>query len=404
MLAADIVASVPVLEAVRLRTEAIDPRLAADRTWCAENSTIPWLEEHIELDGKRVLEYGAGEGLVSRAFAAKAAHVHGLDIDSGAIEKGASALRSDGIENVTLEAQPVQEIVPAMRGFAGKVDIVLLYAVLEHLTVTERLEVLEASRELAGADGLIVCIETPNRLISFDVHSGMLPYLHWLPDDLAALYGSRSQRADFVEGLASARGSGIELEWWTRFGRTASFHEFELVFGEIDRHIVAGGYDSVMWPARPLHPMELPLASDLARQRPDLGPVWSRAWLDLVFCAQPIPEPPRLMRPWLMDTRDSTEVDYTIGNSLVLSSPSSRLRVRPDSPTRRVIVGFMTSPGEAVLDARAGDWDGDHASILTHVDAPERVRYVELTWDDPSEYFELSLSVPGYVVLVAHEA
>jgi hypothetical protein len=64
----------------------------------------------------------------------------------------------------------------------------------------------------------------------------------------------------------------------------------------------------------------------------------------------------------------------------------------------------MTSPGEAVLDVRAGDGDGDHASIPTDVDAPERVRYVELTWDDPSEYFELSLSVPGYVVLVAHEA
>jgi hypothetical protein len=223
-----------------------------------------------------------------------------------------------------------------------------------------------------------------------------------LPDDLALRYADRSARSDFVDGLKAAQRDSVELDWWTRFGRAVSFHEFELVFGDLPSHVSAGGYDSVMWPARPLHPFELPLARDLSRQRPDLGPVWSRAWLDLVLTPEPRPSPARLMRPWVMDTRGGSDVAYTRWDNVEMSSDRARLQVEPEAPTSRVIVGFVTAPGEAVLEIAAGD--GGQASIPSDVAAAQRVRYVEVVWDGPSDVFELKLSVPGYVVLVCYEA
>ena len=35
---------------------------AEDRTWCATNAVIPWLEQYVTFKGVRVLEYGCGSG------------------------------------------------------------------------------------------------------------------------------------------------------------------------------------------------------------------------------------------------------------------------------------------------------------------------------------------------------
>ncbi len=147
---------------------------------------IPWLARTVELSGARVLEYGCGDGQVSAAFAPHVASVTGIDIDGGAIDRGRARLDRDGVENVSLEAHAVEDIVDVLTEQARAVDVVLLYAVVEHLSTDERLAVLEAARGVAATGGVIVCTEAQNRLVTFDAHSGQLPFLNALPVDLAS--------------------------------------------------------------------------------------------------------------------------------------------------------------------------------------------------------------------------
>ena len=387
---------------VRVNTTITDPQQLADRRWMADSTTIPWLSRTVPLAGARIVEYGCGDGQVSAAFAPHVASVVGLDIDAGAVQRGAERLVAEGIENVRLSAHPVGEIVDVLRDQAGEVDVVLLYAVVEHLTIAERLAVLETARDVAGPEGYVVCIEAPNRLVSFDAHSGQLPYLNWLPLELAERYGERSARTDFVDGLRTARadgGAGVR-EWWTRFGTGVSFHEFELVFGDLSHHAVAGGYETLMWPGRPLLPEELLLARDLRRQRPDLGPMWSRHWLDLVLRPNAV-DPPPLMRPWMAETTESEHVSWTRWETIGIDGPGSRLRCRPDAPTRKVLVGFTAEPGRSTVSVAADGYD--LSAVTTHLDAPMMLRYVEFEWEQAAELVELRFSTPAHVFVVAFE-
>lgn len=387
---------------MRVHAEGIEPERWVDRTWSAEHSIVPWLAQRVPLDGARVLEYGCGAADVSRAFAARAGHVLGLDIDGPMIDAGRRMLAEAGVENVTLEHHPVAEIVDAMRARAGEIDIVLLYAVVEHLSVAERVEVLQAAREVADPDGLIVVVEAPNRLMSFDAHSVQLPYFDWLPPDLKRLVADRSQRVEVREGLAAARAAGpeAEREWWVRFGTGVSHHEFELVFEDLRRHALFGGWDSLLCPTRPLHPGETALAADLERQRPDLGPMWSRYWLDVVLTPRPMDTLPKLMRPWTFDTVESDGVAATRWGSLFLRGPGARLIVRPPAATQRLVLGVDAAPGPCTIEVHA---DGAPvAQVPTTVDT-QTTRYVDVGWDTPAEVLELRLSGEGHVVAVACE-
>jgi SAM-dependent methyltransferase len=386
---------------VRVRTDALDRVTALDREWCAWNCTIPWLEQTLTMEGKQVLEYGCGKGLVSRAFARRASYVRGVDIDPTAVREGQRELASLGIDNVELEAIAVDEILGAMRTLTPAFDIILFYAVLEHLTLEERFELLRDTKKLTRPGGRIVCIETPNRLLSSDVHSSFLPYLTWLPDRLAVEYAERfSTRPDLLEQVVSARAEGRELDWWVRYGRSASFHEFELVFGDIDSYVIAGGYDSVMFGARDLHPAENRLARDLAQQRPSLGPAWSRAWLDLVIAPEGGTPARPLMRPWTLETQGSTGASYTRNDAVALHTPAASLRIALPEPTERLIVAFVTSPGPTEL--RLEPTEGGPVSIATDTDVDGRVRYVDVRWTGPVGEFELGLSAPGYIIFVGY--
>ena len=386
----------------RAHTEGTDPVLDLDRVWTAEVSIIPWLRRHVQLEGARVVEYGCGDGQVSRSLAPHVRSLVGLDIDRAMVDWGRRQVEEAQIENVDLQFHPLESIVDVFKSFRGAVDVVLLYAVLEHLTVAERLEVLQAGRELADPDGSIVVVESPNRLISLDSHSSHLPYLSWLPDELARRYADRSPRQDYREGLLAARAEGPEAEadWWVRFGRGVSFHEFELVFGDLRSHLLAGDYETVMWPARPLQPEELPLAKDLGRQRPDLGPIWSRHWLDFVLSPAPVAEPPRLVRPWPMATEHAEHVEYASWGGLHLRGPRSRLFVHPGRPTRRLVVGFTSAPGEATLTVER---DGVPLAEARTCSTLEFARYVDVGWGEEVDQFELRMSTDAWLILVAPE-
>lgn len=239
---------------------APEPNYWPDRYARARDFLVPWVERTVPIAGRTVLEYGCGHGPVSCAFAERAGRVIGVDIDAALVEEGRRRVADHGVgDRVELERHPVEEILDAVRARPGEVDVFLLYAVLEHLTLDERLAVLELAREVTREDGAIVVCETPNRLIPFDHHTTRVPFMTMLPYELAWRYRDRSDREDFLDAMASAAARGEEeaREAWVRWGRGVSFHEFELVFGDLREHVIASSYDVALFEERPIHAEEL---------------------------------------------------------------------------------------------------------------------------------------------------
>ncbi|MGI8904032.1 MAG: class I SAM-dependent methyltransferase [Solirubrobacteraceae bacterium] len=325
-----------------------DPNSWEQRRRRAADVLIPWIEQTVPLAGKTVLEYGCGNAAVSCAFAARADRVIGVDIDSEWIELAREQVAKRGITNVELELHPLASILDAVAARRGEIDVFLCYAVLEHLTVPERLAVLRLAREVVKPDGAIVVCETPNRLIYFDHHTAQIPFFHLLPDELAAAYYQRSEREDFTAAIdaAAAQGSEAALEAIVRWGRGVSYHEFELVFADrLDQHVIASNYDPILFPERPIHPDEVILARYLERWRPDLAPVWSRYWLDLILSPRPVAKRPPFLRPWSAETLQSHNVGWTSWENLHLSGPDATLWVELPHATSRLVVGSVTREG-----------------------------------------------------------
>jgi S-adenosylmethionine-dependent methyltransferase len=216
---------------------------------------VPWLARHARLEAAEIVEIGCGTGSSTAGFAGVARHVHGYDIDAPSVEAARGRMQVLGIANASLHCEPAPELLARLvERHAGGVDVILLYAVLEHQTIGERLESIRVAWELLREAGLLVVVETPNRLAFTDSHTSLLPFFHWLPDELALRYADRSPRPLFREAIARALEHSPEraLETLARWGRGVGHHEFELVLGKLGDLVVASGYEPEMLAMFPL--------------------------------------------------------------------------------------------------------------------------------------------------------
>jgi SAM-dependent methyltransferase len=370
---------------------------------------IPWLEMLRPLDDLTVLEYGCGAGAVSCAFGSRVKRHIGVDIDKDAVAEAQRRVEIHGLDNVELEAHPLDQIVDAVAEYSSDVDIFLLYAVLEHMTLEERIRILETALSTVRPDGLIVVCELPNRLLPFDSHTSQLPFYGMLPDELALKLVSRSPRGDFRRSMNEAHRQTHEAELTalTRWGRPASYHEFELVFGDLARHVLASNYEPAMLPVREILTEELDLASYLAEHRPDLAPCWSRYWQDVVLTPRPCAAPPMFLRPWTAQTRSDSGVGFTKWRTLELPR-DAELAVNLPTPTRRLVVGAEVSDELLTVTARAG---GQNFSATTEQQCPIGApphplhpRYVTIMFDHPVADLHLNLSAVGHISFVGYDA
>jgi 2-polyprenyl-3-methyl-5-hydroxy-6-metoxy-1,4-benzoquinol methylase len=396
------------LEAVEARTVAIqpgdDPTSWETRRRRAAEYLIPWIEQTLPLAGKTVLAYGCGDAAVSCAFAERAARVIGVDIDAGSIELGNEQVRKRSIHNIELGLHPPETIKDAAASTRGQIDVFVLYAVLDDLGVEERLTVLRLAREVVKPDGAIVVCETPNRLIYFDHHTAQMPFFHLLPDELALEYYPRSKREDFKDAIdvATQHGREAAMEAVVRWGRGVSFHEFEVVFGDLSRHVIASNYDPLLFGERTVHPDEVILARYLDRWRPDLAPVWSRCWLDLILAPQPVDRRPPFLWPWTADTVASKGVGWTGQESLLLKGLDATLSVTLPQPTGRLVVGTLTRDGRRLtLYARAEG--SERTMIARHTAAPGCAAFTTFALREPAQRVSFEASDECEVVFVGYE-
>jgi hypothetical protein len=111
---------------------------------------------------------------------------------------------------------------------------VIFYATLEHMIHRERILALRSAWDLLLKGGLLCIVETPNRLWYTDDHTSLLPFFHWLPDDLAFDYSRFSSRPHYSDLYNDYDDERQRLHFLRR-GRGASFHELALAIAPAER-------------------------------------------------------------------------------------------------------------------------------------------------------------------------
>jgi len=379
----------------------------ADEVWrkrrdVAAGQVIPWVRRYKRLAECTVLEYGCGTGAVSCAFAGEVARHIGYDIDPAAISLAEGHLRAHAAENVDLRAVDASQIFDAVREHRGEPDIVLLYAVIEHMTVRERLDLLDVAQEIVRHDGLIVVVETPNRLVWPDWHTSFLPFFSQLPDELALAYFDRSEREDFTRALHQAAELGPDeaREALTRWGRGVSYHEFEVAFGDLSKHVLAGGFDPPLIPERPARWEELALAREMERVRPDIAPAFGRYWIDLILSAEPIdPASVTFIWPWTLETRLSPGARWTKWDSIDMD-PGIPLVAELPCPSRRIVAAITLAEPGAAVTLRSGDLEFERAVV------GEPGSQITIDFELPLEDLQVALVLdrPGSLHFLGYEA
>ena len=218
----------------------------------AAEYAVPWVNRVAPLKGAQVVEIGCGSGSSTAAFARLAKQVYGYDINHSYIDGANRRAQVLGLTNVLCHAVPPDQLLTEVRRRHGdgQVDLVLLYAVLEHCTTMECLETIKAGWDLLRPGGHLVVIETPNRFGYMDVHTTYLPFFHMLPSLIALRYYHRVQRQRVIKAFdAAIRVSEHEAELARiRLGTGISYHDFQIALGveDLGSILAADGYEPEM--------------------------------------------------------------------------------------------------------------------------------------------------------------
>jgi len=200
-------------------------RLECDRT-----VTVPWLNRTRSLRGLRVLEIGCGTGSSTVALAEQGASVVAVDIVASSANIARVRCAAYGLDDVAFHVANAADLPPEIAG--ERFDFIIFFASLEHMLHAERLQAMALTWSMLPPGGLWCITDTPNRLWYSDGHTSLMPFFHWLPDDLAFKYSAFSPRPSVRDHLRT--GDDDEMTRFLRFGRGVSFHEFELGLAPLD--------------------------------------------------------------------------------------------------------------------------------------------------------------------------
>jgi 2-polyprenyl-3-methyl-5-hydroxy-6-metoxy-1,4-benzoquinol methylase len=189
------------------------------------STVIPWLDSIRSLDGLRILEVGAGDGSSTVALAEQGAAVLAVDVNESYLRANEERCHIADLRNVTFATANSDSLSSVTK--VGDNDMILIFAALEHMTFDERIATLRGAWQLLDPGGLLVITETPNRLWYFDDHTSMVPFFHWLPDEVAWRYAEHTPRKYFNTQFTG----GVDPVAFARWGRGVSFHDFVLALG-----------------------------------------------------------------------------------------------------------------------------------------------------------------------------
>ena len=196
---------------------------------------IPWLSAVKPIKHSKILEIGCGTGTSTLALAEQGAIVTAIDIDNGALTVAKDRLRI-ARQNADFHFASATEVKGLFKHL--DFDFIIFFASIEHMTIEERIMSLRDVWSMLKPSSYLVIIESPNRLWYNDLHTSLLPFFHWLPDELAFMYSKYSSRIIFKDSYRDL--DEKNMLHFLRMGRGISFHEFEIAITSIsDLNIVS---------------------------------------------------------------------------------------------------------------------------------------------------------------------
>lgn len=252
---------------------------------------VPWVARKINLAEASVVEIGCGTGSTTAAFARRARSIDAFDINDRSFPAAQERLSILGLDNARLFAGEPGSFAREMAlAHPNGVDVVLLYAVMEHQTLSERLETLETWWPMLRPGGVLVVSDTPNRLVYRHGHTSRIPFFDMVPDELALRFVEQSPRPAFARRMRDLRERSLEearaaLDRW---GRGVSFHEFAAVLGDLRELVVGDGFEPDILAFRQVVLEERLLLAFLEAECPEVPIGFARRSLDLIL-QKPIP-------------------------------------------------------------------------------------------------------------------
>ena len=265
-----------------------------DRYLASRRHGVPWLGRTVDLARARIVEIGCGTGASTVALAERCASVVAFDVDPHSVAAAEARAAAHELTNATFEVCDPAEIIARALAVAPPPDLYVLYAVLEHLTIPERIDALRSLWEAIEPGGAVAIIETPNRLTYRDRHSSEIDFTHLLPDELAFPLLTLSPRAAYrdVIGRAARLDDADEAHVVrVRFGLGASFHEFLVAIDEpLVEIVVADGYEPEIMSWFGLELDELLLLQYMLAESIDVPCAFARSVLNVILRKPASPE------------------------------------------------------------------------------------------------------------------
>lgn len=330
----------------------------------ATGYTAPYLKASIpNIANMKAVEVGCGAGAKLVALAHLFKEYWGADISALTLAKADKLVEQMGVRNATLahvEAKNMRALLERER-----FDVIILFAVLEHLTIEEKITLLRECWDALPENGYLYFAEAPNRAAPVDLHSSRLAQFNHLPLDLARLYYAKSQTRRFVDKVRSE--GETDLSFY-RHGVHVGFHEFELALGSLEllsAHLVAHNFHPHLLNLYPVRWFEEQLWRNLdvfakptvAMRKIDVPKLFARYWIEGILCKQARAQPLRLekVRPITADTRAYCEVatrrtGYRLqyGDVLHLAKPDL-------SGDTSVTVGLHRADSQGAFEISAAD-------------------------------------------------
>jgi len=202
---------------------------------------LPWLERHLPVEGKVILEIGCGTGSSTVALALKAKKVVAVDMHPTSLEVAKLRLREDGFAD-KVDFFQVGPLLEELKHFE-RADLVILYGVIEHMLPEERQLCIDRIWDVMEDGGAMVIYECPNRLWPKDIHTTGLWCWSWLPPQLALSYGKALKRFDKSVGLDQMYREGYGLTFFEleKFfnGKSYEFLEYNSREGGLRKYVAA---------------------------------------------------------------------------------------------------------------------------------------------------------------------
>ncbi|TGQ79500.1 MAG: class I SAM-dependent methyltransferase [Mesorhizobium sp.] len=237
---------------------------------------------------KTAVEIGCGTGNKSLSINDLFGRYIGIDLLKDQIHEANRRARSLRQENLFFVAENAVRVLknPSAFGIPDEIDLLVLYAVIEHLTPTERADVLALADDVIGRGGHVLIMESPNRLLPFDSHTTEAHFFNWLPDRLAFEFAkTEAKRSEIVAEFDSWSGER-STEQLYRIGRGVSFHDLEQVFSSdlVDYSFPMHSFCCETLNMEPIQHQEINLLGYLSRNVPGKpNASFARAWIDTII-------------------------------------------------------------------------------------------------------------------------